>query len=68
MPYCHNFITMGSRAQEKGLKMKTYLITYSTMEWPQFIDFLCGDETTLGQFIQQITTEGGQLLEVRIAG
>lgn len=48
--------------------MRTYLITYSTMECPRFIDFLRGDEVALGQFIQHITAEGGQLLEVRIAG
>lgn len=48
--------------------MRTYYITYSTMEWPRFIDFLHGDEAMLGQFIQQITTKGGQLLEVWIAG
>lgn len=46
--------------------MRTYLITYSTVEWPHFVVCLHGSEAALRRFVQQLRADGGRLLEVQV--
>lgn len=48
--------------------MRTYLITYATVEWPRFVTCLHGNEAAVRLFVQQVQAAGGQLLEVRVMG